>query len=377
MHHPNSRRGFTLIELLVVIAIIAILAAILFPVFSKAREKARQAQCTSNLKQISLAAAMYTQENDEAMPPAATFWSAIGIPAQVQKCPNGAKSVAISYIYNGGNNKVHLSEKSLGAIVDPSGTIVAADGLSSTIPDGTFNNVGDFTGTASMSTLIDYSRHGKRLILATFVDTHVEAMPCVTANDETKIINAFNAPGLGALSPVPNTSLSFAGVGTKCWNRNYNPAGIWYDMSSYANDANHCKKWIDGDPMTDYSWDQWGADNWYTLDLGSVRTIGKVRLYNAGNNAGNYDYWVRQWKTCNLWVTTSLPTFTTGADTTSLSSVTPNGTSTTIAQSSSSIQGITNVTLTSLATGRYIVLQLNGSIAGCTTGGEIVPYEFL
>ena len=59
------RRGFTLIELLVVIAIIAILAAILFPVFARAREKARQASCTSNLKQIALAVLMYAQDYDE------------------------------------------------------------------------------------------------------------------------------------------------------------------------------------------------------------------------------------------------------------------------------------------------------------------------
>jgi len=59
------RRGFTLIELLVVIAIIAILAAILFPVFARAREKARQASCSSNVKQISLAVLMYAQDYDE------------------------------------------------------------------------------------------------------------------------------------------------------------------------------------------------------------------------------------------------------------------------------------------------------------------------
>ncbi|MFQ6098707.1 MAG: DUF1559 domain-containing protein [Armatimonadota bacterium] len=65
MTHP--RRGFTLIELLVVIAIIAILAAILFPVFARAREKARQASCASNLKQIALAMLMYAQDYDERM----------------------------------------------------------------------------------------------------------------------------------------------------------------------------------------------------------------------------------------------------------------------------------------------------------------------
>ncbi|MCX7598723.1 MAG: DUF1559 domain-containing protein, partial [Armatimonadetes bacterium] len=59
------RKGFTLIELLVVIAIIAILAAILFPVFARAREKARQTSCLSNIKQITLAALMYIQDYDE------------------------------------------------------------------------------------------------------------------------------------------------------------------------------------------------------------------------------------------------------------------------------------------------------------------------
>ncbi len=61
-------RGFTLIELLVVIAIIAILAAILFPVFAKAREKARQTSCLSNLKQLGLGIMMYIQDYDERMP---------------------------------------------------------------------------------------------------------------------------------------------------------------------------------------------------------------------------------------------------------------------------------------------------------------------
>ena len=100
------RKGFTLIELLVVIAIIAILAAILFPVFAKAREKARQASCTSNLKQIALALRMYAQDYDEtnlprrpsSTAPTSMFWYNVLQPyvknTQVNQCP--------SYPWNGG-----------------------------------------------------------------------------------------------------------------------------------------------------------------------------------------------------------------------------------------------------------------------------------
>jgi len=61
-------RGFTLIELLVVIAIIAILAAILFPVFARARESARKTSCASNIRQLTLASLMYAQDYDELLP---------------------------------------------------------------------------------------------------------------------------------------------------------------------------------------------------------------------------------------------------------------------------------------------------------------------
>jgi prepilin-type N-terminal cleavage/methylation domain-containing protein/prepilin-type processing-associated H-X9-DG protein len=116
-----KRSGFTLIELLVVIAIIAILAAILFPVFAKAREKARQTSCASNLKQLGLGFVQYVQDYDEMYPSGSVStggWGAYGVgwagqiysyvkSVGVYQCPDDSTGVHpgdnapyVSYAYN-------------------------------------------------------------------------------------------------------------------------------------------------------------------------------------------------------------------------------------------------------------------------------------
>ncbi|HEY3377840.1 MAG TPA: prepilin-type N-terminal cleavage/methylation domain-containing protein [Armatimonadota bacterium] len=174
MHNPSvtgqRQQGFTLIELLVVIAIIAILAAILFPVFAKAREKARQAQCTSNQKQLALAFQMYSQENEEKLPLAFTtdvngngqyeagdtlaWMDAVNMPAggKMLHCPSREKTAAFisDYAYDSA-----LSGVALGDVINPTTVILTADGDK---PAGTYS-----TSTP----------HNGKLICS-FLDGHVE-----------------------------------------------------------------------------------------------------------------------------------------------------------------------------------------------------------
>ncbi len=107
---PSRRRGFTLIELLVVIAIIAILAAILFPVFARAREAARATSCKSNLKQLITGIQMYVQDYDENLPfnyhyetgQAQLWWWEDDIQPYIKNwnaflCPSASPHVAYNY----------------------------------------------------------------------------------------------------------------------------------------------------------------------------------------------------------------------------------------------------------------------------------------
>jgi len=134
--------GFTLIELLVVIAIIAILAAILFPVFAQAREKARSSSCLSNQKQIALAFSMYAQDYDETYPPSfdannltgagpdgIAQWEDLVKPyiksgnvGGILTCPSGS-SRAYAYSMN-----FALAGLSAAQAVKPADTVLTADG---------------------------------------------------------------------------------------------------------------------------------------------------------------------------------------------------------------------------------------------------------
>jgi prepilin-type N-terminal cleavage/methylation domain-containing protein len=100
--HRNRKAAFTLIELLVVIAVIAILAALLFPVFASARDKARQAVCLSNLKQIGQALHLYAQDYDERLPICCS-WARAGSPElQTSTCQqDGITSSTPADIYLG------------------------------------------------------------------------------------------------------------------------------------------------------------------------------------------------------------------------------------------------------------------------------------
>ena len=138
-----TRRGFTLIELLVVIAIIAILAAILFPVFAKAREKARQTSCLNNTKQLAIAIVQYCQDYDEKFPPSTGGYESTSIKwwdriypyiknNQVYCCPSatGAGPGNVTYNYNSnlalyGDTPAGIH--SMGEVLYPSQTVLTCE----------------------------------------------------------------------------------------------------------------------------------------------------------------------------------------------------------------------------------------------------------
>jgi len=162
----TRRAGFTLIELLVVIAIIAILAAILFPVFAKAREKARQNSCINNQRQIGIAVQMYVQDHAETfmLDTGANAWASVlkdyneptiyDCPTKTGKGSNTAPEYALNS---------RLFGKSLGDVANASASLLTCDLNMSSPPDN--------YSLTSDTPQIDY-RHNGAVVMA-FIDGHV------------------------------------------------------------------------------------------------------------------------------------------------------------------------------------------------------------
>jgi prepilin-type N-terminal cleavage/methylation domain-containing protein len=216
----TAQRGFTLIELLVVIAIIAILAAILFPVFAKAREKARQTKCLSNQRQIALACMMYAQDNDETLPTAAGVWTSIGIDAKILVCPTTGDTQPIGYSYNN-----YMSAVALGDVDSPTQATLTMDGFTNTSADpslvssplqNTFYVEGDLNKV-----------HGGKAI-ESYVDGHVDMASCV----RTSYIGTYVTGG-----KLPSgCMLWYAGDGLQSAANGGSTASGWTDYSSQGND---------------------------------------------------------------------------------------------------------------------------------------------
>lgn len=185
----SRRRGFTLIELLVVIAIIAILAAILFPVFAKAREKARQTTCINNQKQLALAFIMYSQDNNEFFPPAATWTDKLALEPKVLRCPSTSQGAPVT---DYGMNKF-LGSASMADVTTPTMTMLTCDARA--------NSNAVVRGVKEIRI-----SHNNRLVQG-FVDGHVEAP---------------NAPILGGMPPFKQHLIAWydAAVGVSANNGN-------------------------------------------------------------------------------------------------------------------------------------------------------------
>ena len=192
MNGPENVRAFTLIELLVVIAIISILAAILFPVFSSAREKARQTSCASNERQLSLGILMYAQDYDESLLPTQSsdnrLWPELVAPYlhsdQIRICPGDSGGAFNSYGLNeltfvDFTNVPTPSTLSLALFQHPAETVMLGDlgtgddfrtlrlnAFKLTAPDAALNDSADARPAV---------RHLERTNLA-FMDGHVRPM---------------------------------------------------------------------------------------------------------------------------------------------------------------------------------------------------------
>jgi prepilin-type N-terminal cleavage/methylation domain-containing protein len=213
----TARRGFTLIELLVVIAIIAILAAILFPVFAKAREKARQTKCLSNQRQIALACMMYAQDNDETLPSSANVWTSIGIDAKILVCPTTGDTQPIGYSYNN-----FMSGVALGDVDGPTTATLTMDGFTNT---SSTNVSSPLQNTFYVEGDLNKVHNGKAI--ESYVDGHVDMASSVRTSYIETYVPTGKLPS-GCFLWVAGDGLQTAANGSSC--------SGWSDYSGAGND---------------------------------------------------------------------------------------------------------------------------------------------
>ncbi len=200
----RTRKGFTLIELLVVIAIIAILAAILFPVFAKAREKARQTQCLNNVRQIGVAIDIYRQDHKDHFPNRATVFADINMPPKTLACPTYGASKGIGYGYN-----TWISDK-----VPSDAGMLAMQKLPVMMDAKTADHL------VLMPSQTD-PRHTDKVVVG-FGDGHVAMLP----QGEVEIAATTDHEIISETWPAPDTSMSY-GL-TRLTAADFPPGIAWY-----------------------------------------------------------------------------------------------------------------------------------------------------
>ncbi len=239
-------KGFTLIELLVVVAIIAILAAILFPVFARAREKANQTTCTSNQRQIATAINMYTQDHEEMLPATATVWTDIQIHKEMLSCPSDdAKELRNGYGYNafvGSGNIGNGGAKSLGDFDNPQEIVLTCDA----VPVPPMSSANILASAKDCKT-----RHSSKMI-ASYLDGHVDVLTslparafgitALTFSDISFAALTLDSSKFSATSPTPVLTLPSSVTGLKLTKLGSNGYNV-YNWLTNAGDEQNNNSW--------------------------------------------------------------------------------------------------------------------------------------